>query len=113
MRPVDGGAQRPLAVLLFLAQSHPPFSGEGNPDSPVAAQVERTESSRLPRLRQRLTSGTHVSGAMPGQVCWDSGTLHGKGLVMPLPGIPVVSQGGASGRLGLRAVSAIHPAVRL
>ena len=68
MRPVDGGAQSPLAVLLFLAQSPPPFSGEGNPDSPVAAQVERTESSRLPRLRQRLTSGTlvHCSNARPG-----------------------------------------------
>lgn len=108
MRPVDSGVQSCLAMLLFLAQSHPPFSGEGNPYSPVAAQVERAELSQLPRLRQELTSGTHVFGAMPGQVCWDSGTLYGKGLVMPLPSIPVVSQGGASGRPGLRAVSAVH-----
>ena len=109
MRPVDSGAQSRSAMLLFLAQSHPLFSGEGSPDSPVATQVERTESSRLPRLRQKLTSGTHVSGAVPGQVCWDSGTLYGKGLVMPLPGIPVVSPGGASGRPGwsLEAESAI------
>ena len=56
-----------------------------------------------------MTFGTHMSVTMPGQVRWDSGTLDGKGWVMLLPGIPVVrSQGGASGRPGLRSISAIH-----
>lgn len=107
MRLVDSGAQNPSAILIFLALSHPLFSGEGDSDSPVAAQVETAESNQLPRLRYDLWYPHVWYNARPGALGqwylgWEglgnAAAWHSSGK----------ESGWASGRPGLRAISAIH-----